>query len=205
MPEQAVVLRHPDDPGALTPLAFHFNTTFEYIFHVDHAYKHFVGGGCGVRNVVDEYVFLREDRNKIEFDQVEAELVEDVGRFERVLSKAALEAFGPEACRSVGQGLSAESARFLATMLGAGTYGSTANRIKNRIHRSQSAGDSAGQARLRYLIDRITQRDVLADYHPVVARHRWLMPLFLLGRLGKAAIHAPKVLAELRAVRRFKD
>ena len=196
----------PDDPSASHPLAFHFDMTFEYIFHVVHAYKHFSEGGCGVRNAVDEYVFLHEDGDKVDRGLVASELVlMDVDGFERVLNKAALEAFGPEACPSVGQGRSAESARFLATMLGAGTYGSTANRIKNRIHRSQSAGDSAGQARLRYLIDRITQRDVLADYHPVVARHRWLMPLFLLGRLGKAVIRAPKVLAELRAVRRFKD
>lgn len=55
-----------------------------------HAYKHFADGGCGVRHVADEWVFLQARGAEVDWGFVESEMgAMGMGGFEHALRRAA--------------------------------------------------------------------------------------------------------------------
>lgn len=99
--------------------------------------------------------------------------------------------------------LSPESKELLERMLGAGTYGNVKTRIDNRLDKFASEGACPAAARLRCLARRVLPDDAtLAEYHPLVARHKALVLFYVAGRLGKAASKLSRTVAELRKLAR---
>lgn len=193
----------PDAPGSL---AFHWDASDEYIFHVAHAYKHYAESGCGVRHALDEHVFLAVRGAEVDWGYVGRRMREmGIDGFERCLRRAAEEAFGIQASGGAGPTLSPESGELLGRMLSAGTYGNMATRVENLVGGFVSEGVSPVSAKLRYLARRVVPDDAaLAEYHPLVARHKALVPFLALSRLAKALPKLPVVLREVGEVRRFR-
>lgn len=199
----------PDAPGSLS---FHYSASDEYLFHIAHAYKHAIFCGCGIRNAVDELVFLRARGEQLDWGRVNDSLAimgAGVVDFESRLRRAAEEAFGIEAASNgLRTSLSLESASLLGWMMDSGTYGNLSKRIGNALGDSVvsegSNADGVHFIKLRYLINRLVRDErTLADYWPVVAKYPVLKPLYIVGRLGKAVLKAPKVLNEVREVYRY--
>lgn len=81
--------------SAENPCAYSFSDEDEYIYLLVHAFKHFDNSGCGIRFVVDHYVFLQRKGAGLDWDYVRAELARlELSEFEAKVSKLAKAAFG---------------------------------------------------------------------------------------------------------------
>lgn len=192
---------------ATNATSFHFSASDEYIFHIAHAFKHFLGGGCGIRCVVDECVILSARGDQLDETYVSAEMASmGMGEFEASLRCAAKEAFGEGGTSSVeGAALSLESRRLLLRMIGEGTYGNSESNLRNRLNAQLETDGDLRKAKLRYLRQRVMPSGkALKDYNETVAKHRMLKPLLLIGRLFKAMRRAPRVFRELMMIVRYK-
>lgn len=74
---------------------FHFGDEDAYIYLIVHAHKHFSNSGCGVRYVVDIWVFLRARGARMDGEYVRAQLDElGLSEFERASRQLAEHLFG---------------------------------------------------------------------------------------------------------------
>lgn len=191
----------PDAPGSRS---FHLEPTDLYLYLLDHSYKHYTGGGTGVRSAVDEYVELEALEPLIDRARLERDLAAmGMTGFESGLRAAAREAFGPRSADDAGLALSPASEEMLCYMMGAGTYGYRALRVRNRVARDVADGASPVAAKLRYLGERFMMRpEDRAAYYPRVGSSPLLLPLFVVARAGKLIARAPKVASEVVTLKR---
>lgn len=194
----------PDEPGGH---AFHFTEEIHYLFIVAHAYKHFHGGGTGIRNAVDEYVVWNAWHDRIDLGVIAPYLDEmGVRDFELRLRDVSLEAFGERACNVALPALSADADGMLAYMLGSGTYGTLENHVANDLEsRFGEDGEPAWRVKLGYLAQRISMpEETRRDLYPVLGTHKALAPLFYLARIGKLVSKLPKVARETGYITRYR-
>ena len=136
-----------------------------YFYHVLHMAKHFVHGGCGVRPFLDLWVLNHQ-------------LVENRKKRCELLSKGELIKFATAAenLSEVWFGdLEADqiSSRLEQYVLAGGTYGNIENKML--IDRTKQG------SMVKYLLSRLF--DSMQCLYPILKKHKWLYPLFLIVRL----------------------
>ena len=160
------------------PFHFYFSDEDEYLYLITHDFKHYDGSGCGIRMVLDLHYFLRKKGGALDWDYVERELEKlKLRDFERKLKRAAEEMFRE------GE-LSEETESFLLYLLGCGTYGTQSEKIRRRLDRLDQGNRK--KARRDYVRERFfPDRETVRENFPFFARHRyllWLLPVYRLGR-----------------------
>ena len=179
----------------------------EYLFHLVHMFKHWEHeGGCGIRFVVDAYVFDAAMRDRgVDAGYVRDEL-EKLGlvSFERRVRGLAALAFGGHSASGDLRvsDFTDEDAAFLRSLLTCGIYGNLGFKVQHDVERSVAAGSSDFAGRLRYLWSRIfPSRGLLVSAYPWLERRPWLIPFMPVYRLVRGlALHRRKVVGELRAL-----
>ena len=163
-----------------------------YVYMIAHEYKHFSGGGTGLRSLLDVYVYLRHSGGELDMACIAAE-TEKLGLrdFERENRDLALRLFDGEA-------LSASEEELLLYFAASGVYGTLDRRVGNRVERL--GGGARGKG--RYLLRRLfLPLEEVKAYYPFFYRHRALLPALALYRLGKIVRRWSSIRAELRALR----
>lgn len=198
---------------------YHFSDEDFYLYQTAHEYKHYFGSGTGLRTIVDEYVFLREKQDSLDWVYVEGELEKfGAGEFEGCLRRLAVDVFAGKAREegvgegtstgessgegaSLGVALPEDEAQMIAYIAGCGgAYGSIPNRVSNSVERY--GGGFSGK--MRYVWHRLFPPlgDMKAAY-PSIAKYPILIPLLPFFRLGRALTVRRKTFAvELRALRK---
>lgn len=179
----------------------------EYLFHLVHMFKHWEhGGGCGIRFVVDAYVYdvAMHDRGA-DAGYVRGELEKlDLVSFERRVRGLAALVFGGRSASGKLRpaDFTDEDAAFLRSLLTCGIYGNLGFKVKHDVERSVAAGSSDFAGRLRYLWSRIfPSRGLLVSAYPWLEGRPWLIPFMPVYRLARGlALHRRKVIGELRAL-----
>ncbi|PLS27711.1 nucleotidyltransferase family protein [Bifidobacterium parmae] len=183
----------------------------EYLFHLVHMFKHWEhGGGCGIRFVVDAYVFDAAMRGRgagaVDGAYVRRELARlGLTDFERCVRALAMVVFGD---RSAAGTLTmddlpdTDDAAFLRSLLTCGIYGNIGFKVAHDVERSVARGGGERGGRLRYLWSRVfPSRELLVSAYPWVEGRPWLVPLMPMYRLVRGlALHRRKIAAELRAL-----
>ena len=181
---------------------YHFSDEDEYIYLLVHAYKHYTGGGCGVRTLADEFVFLRKKGDNLDWDYLSGELAElHLTEFEQELSDAASHAFTRNAI------LTEQDCRIIGYMLGSGTYGNFQNHVKNEIQRTMDEeNDTVESARKRYLRNRIwISEEKMKNFYPFFYRHKMMRIVLPVYRIIKGIIiHPQDLIREARIVKRIR-
>jgi len=139
-----------------------FSKEDEYIYFIVHSAKHLIGGGIGVRTVLDAYLYVQED---LDYDYVNDQLrTLELQKFEAQLSNLARSWFG-------GEKETAETEFFGAFVLSSGTYG-------NRSNLAASGGaDSVAGAKGRHLWFSLFPRyRDMKSWYPVVKKFPPLLP-----------------------------
>lgn len=171
-------------------LEFRFTDEAEYMFHLVHGNKHFAGGGCGIRTLVDEYVFLQK-KSSMDWQWIRKEL-EKTGltAFEHQLRESALHAFSEHGV------LDESDWAMISYMLGSGTYGNIGNRIKNRLKEIQKNGETdQKKVRRQYIKKRLwPEESFVREYYPLFYRHRWMKMILPWYRILKGLYIHPKKL-----------
>ena len=175
---------------------YHFSDEDFYVYITAHEYKHYSGGGTGLRSLVDTYVYLTRFADKLDMEYIEAECEKlGIAEFERQNRSLALNLFG-------GKNLTDEEKAMLGYILFSGTYGTIENSVKNKVRKS-------GGSKVRYLLSRIIppirksdpQYGVFASFYPWFYQNRARLPLLFFYRLVKKVPESRKrVWEEIRVL-----
>lgn len=138
-----------------------------YFYHVAHAAKHFINGGCGIRPFLDDWIL----QHRVPHDDAKRQALIDLG---------GLSAFddAKKRLRDVwfaNAEHTALSSRLQEFILSGGTYGDDKTRI---IVQQKKRGGA-----VRYLFSRIfPPYNFLKHHYPILKKHRWLMPVMQVRR-----------------------
>lgn len=109
---------------------YHFSDNDFYVYMTAHEYKHFSGGGTGIRSLLDCYVYVRA--KELDFDYIGKQLETlGIADFEQKRRELALKVFE----NGDVSGLSEDEKELLHRYLYSGTYGTMENSIKSRIEK----------------------------------------------------------------------
>jgi hypothetical protein len=141
-----------------------------YFYHIAHMAKHFEGGGCGIRPLIDLWIL---DNLETADHHRRDELLEsgDLLKFANSARKLSRVWFGGEEHDPV----SLQMQDFILT---GGVYGSSQNRIA--VQQQKKGG------RVKYALSKIfLPYDVIKFHYPVLQKHRCLTPLMQVRRWCK--------------------
>ena len=176
-----------------------------YIYMLAHAYKHFTGGGIGIRNLLDIQVFLEKRGKNL-----------DLGRVERELRKLGVYEF-EQLCRSLCEKLFAGDPRqarltelerrSLLCFFTSGTFGTEENAFRNRFHRLQKKeGRITLWTKVRFVLRRLfPPMEALRRDYPDLDNAKWKIPFIILRRLLRCLFHPVKTFRELSRIHQVKE
>ena len=148
------------DPG--NRFGYHFTPDDFYVYLIAHAYKHYSGGGTGLRSLLDTYVCLKKLPLNMDYIRQETEKL-GIRDFEEQNRNLALHVFN-------GMGLTADEKALLDELCSSGAHGTAAHRAEKQI---------AKKGRLAYVLSRLTlPRQEMQRHYPVLKKAPALLPLF---------------------------
>ncbi len=201
------------DEGVKAPDSCSYSMTddYYYIYFKAHEYKHWRGGGTGLRSLVDTYVFLKSKQNSINEEKIKAEL-EKLGiyDYEQRARALSLKIFDPIlAERNMTEEiLTDDEAYFLEDFLLHGTYGSARKMTENSIEkiREQSGKKGLGGAKIKYILGRLfPPAEAYKTSYPLAYKYRILIPFVVIKRIFAMIFVRPKTsVRTLRNVFKYK-
>ncbi|MBQ7923003.1 MAG: nucleotidyltransferase family protein [Clostridia bacterium] len=177
----------PSDEGSYKMV---MSPSFAYFYHIAHMVKHYLYGGCGIRTLMDLWIFNHRIPG---FDRGDAaELLAEAGilRFEEKVYSLAEMWFSGAECDFDDRELLSQMEEYIVS---GGIYGSVENKLKlNRL-------DNPDQG--AYLRSRLFPPFERMKYeYPVLQKHKILLPFCYLKRWGRLLSKntAKKVSLELK-------
>ena len=159
-----------------------------YLYITAHEYRHYSGGGTGIRSLLDTYIYLKKEPLDMNYVAAEAEKlgIKDFEEKNRSLSL----------CLFSGEELTGTDAEMLDYILSSGANGTLKNGVRNKVNRL--GGGMRGKS--RYLLSRIfLPMKSVQNTYPFFYRHKILLPILPLYRIGKGlAVRRARVSAELK-------
>lgn len=179
-----------------------------YIFFVSHAFKHFNGGGTGLRTLADFYVYLTAKEEELNRQYLDAEFKKlRIDEFEAKMNTLCKKVFSANSHE-----LNAEETEILIKMCGNGTYGSMDNRVENSLKKIEgnlqnSPSDNrniTSRSKRIYLLRRIfPDSGYYKSYYPFLYKHKWLIPFFIPFRAVRGMFtHGKTIIREFKAVQK---
>ena len=178
---------------------YHLSNEDMYIHMIGHEYNHYNKGGTGLRSLIDTYVFIKRFENVLDVKYIERETeklgIQDFEKMNRILT---MKVFG-------GEDINPEEYKMLMKIVEAGSYGTVDIKVNNILETyNNDKHRLIHNNKIRYIFGRIfiPMRYVERGY-PFFYRHKYLMPLLILYRLGRAITSSRKdVGAEVKALRK---
>lgn len=176
---------------------YHFSDEDFYIYILAHEYKHYSGGGTGLRSVLDTYVYLKKKGEALDWAYIAGELEKlSIADFEMQNRSLALHLFGWEE-------LTEQDKEMLEYILSSGTYGTVRNRVKNKIKRF----GNGPFGKLRYVMSRLfLPMDTVRAAFPLFAKCPVLLPFLPFYRVYRGlTARKDRLRAELKALADVKS
>lgn len=160
-----------------------------YIYFTAHSYKHYRASGCGLRTLIDYYVFLKN--NKIDFDYINQELVKiDLLEFSNNISSLSLKVFDNEP-------LNQDEEEMLLFIASSGTYGTIEHRVERGIKE---------KGKFKYLWSRVfPPLSFYKMFYPRAYKSKVLIPFAWFYRLIKSPKKASKELKIISKQKKVKN
>ena len=183
---------------------YEFSHEDYYIYMIAHAAKHFSNGGMGIRNVIDEYIYLNEYENSLDFNYINEELAKlELNRFENNLKKLAKCWFGTEK-------INEEDLETIDLMgdfiIESGTYGTVSHNVLNQLM-GETTYKNIRANKFKYLWSRaFPPYSVMVRRNPSLKKWKILLPWFYFTRLLKFIFKSNKNIdAELATTKQASD
>lgn len=163
---------------------YHLSIEEEYIYILEHAFKHYEYAGVGIRYLIDMYVYLSVFKEQMDFEYIDKQIEKlQMQEFYHKSYQLCMNAFDGE--------MNDEDKEFLDFLLSCGVYGTDKQQMDNRMK---------GNSKLSYIKERIFPSDeVYQDLYPFFYKHKILLPLLPFYRLFLAMIRSPKrILKEIK-------
>lgn len=176
---------------------YHFTDEDFYIFMTVHEYKHYSGGGTGLRSLLDCFVYLRSKGDSLDWGYIEDELDKlGIGEFECKSRALAMKIFSSADLPK----LSDDEREMLEYYLLSGTYGTHKQSVENRM--DKLAAQTGSKSKLRYIMSRLfPDAEFFKAYAPFFYRHKIFLPVGWIYRIFKGfIINGKNILCELKIV-----
>lgn len=159
---------------------YHMTREDFYIYFIIHAYKHYTSAGTGVRMLLDQYLYLKKEK-ELDWEYLNGEFLEiGLTQFEqelRSLGERLLSGQGPVT-------LTEEQEEMLDSLISQGTYGTFSNLVRNGLILEGAKKVGMEKAKHRYLCRRIFPgKEYLQSNYPILKKHPSLYPMVVCGRL----------------------
>ena len=175
---------------------YHLSANDFYVYITAHEYKHYSGGGTGLRSLLDTYIIWKKLSDELDTDYIRTETDKlDITDFEQNNKQLALDLFS-------GNELSSEEQEMLEYIIFSGTYGNIKHSVDNKIEKY--GGGKKGKR--KYILSRLflSMEDIKA-YYPFFYKHKILLPGLFFYRLGRAVtVSRKKTKAQLKFLRKKK-
>lgn len=181
---------------------YHFSDEDFYIYVTTHEYKHYSGGGTGLRSLLDCYVYLKAKGDKLDFEYIEGECrklgIED---FEQRRRKLAMKVFFEGST----EGLDEKDLEMLGYYAGSGTYGNVSNRVKNSI--DDEYRKTGKRSKAKYVSNRLfPSLDYMSRSVPFVKNNPLLYPAGFVVRVWRSIFKSgSRIKREVEAVRKYDN
>lgn len=180
---------------------YHLSPEDFYIYMVVHEFKHHQTGGTGLRSLVDKYIFVSQNGDCLNWNYVFGEISKlGIVDFERQTRELAMKFF-KEALPISELNLSYDEKACLMGYANSGTYGTMQKIVSQGIDDLQcDKGKITFSDRVRYMWSRIYPgREWLKVVSPVCAKHKILLPFFLIKRMFlSVVINGGRVITEMK-------
>lgn len=165
-----------------------------YVYFTAHTYKHFHIAGCGLRTLVDYYVFLKKcgENDLLDFERINKELNKiDLVEFSNSISSLSLKVFDE-------QELSKDEMDMLLYIASSGTYGTLENAVSAGVKKKGKFG---------YFMSRIFPPVyTYKTRYPWAYKCRILLPIAWMMRTIRIMFTHPKrATAELKMIAKSKE
>ena len=168
---------------------YHMNKNDVYVYSVCHMYKHYIKFCCGLRFLVDNYLFLEKEENNLDWNYINSRLEEyGISDYENQVRRLSESVFKEKE-------LSEEEKRLLRHFTDFGIFGDDEGKIL------QQYSASGRGYYLRRLFPK--KADMLFNY-PILEKKPYLMPFMLVHRFFKGLFSIRKRAAELKTVNEIK-
>lgn len=160
---------------------YEFDREQFYVYMIAHMAKHFYETGCGIRNLVDIYVYREKYKEVLDFDVIDREL-----------DKCGLKQFEAQVSRLAYVWLTGENAdeiqEFLFVyMVDCGIYGKTENGIWSQL--AETGTDMGQFIKHPKLWHIFPNSDYMKKKYKWLERYPYLLPFAWLMRMGRALGH----------------
>ncbi|MGN1114702.1 MAG: nucleotidyltransferase family protein [Oscillospiraceae bacterium] len=162
---------------------YHFTNEDFYIYLIAHAYKHYIGGGTGLRTICDCYVYLWKMSDKLDKDYISKELKKlGAFEFENTLSSLAFKLLSDCNIKSISE-LTSDELEMLLYMSNSGTYGKYENKVNHIIDKMSDNQKFSNKQKLQYILKRaFPPMEWYKNYCPFCYRHKWAVPFYCVFR-----------------------
>ena len=181
---------------------FHFSDEDFYVYMLAHEYKHFSGGGTGLRSLLDCYVFLRNKGDSLDWTYIREQIKQlNIADFEREQRELADKIFSsvtfPE--------LSEHEQEMLDYYLTSTTYGTRTRSAENTVKKHYAKSHS--KSKFSFIRARLfPDMEFMKQYYPFFYRHKLLLPVGYVWRWIKGiATNHKKIQAEMKALRQYDN
>lgn len=160
-----------------------------YIYFTAHTYKHFANSGCGIRTLIDYYLYLKN--KELDFNYINQELDKlEIKDFSNKIIALSNKLFNDEA-------LNEEEEEMLLYIASSGTYGTIEHNAAKNIEE---------KGKFRYYMSRIfPPMSFYKKMYPWAYKTKVLIPVAWVIRFFKILFRNPKrAKAELRTIRKYK-
>jgi len=161
-----------------------------FVYFIAHAYKHFNNSGCGIRTLIDCYLYLRQ--NQLDFDYINQELEKmNLVEFSNMFCSLANKLFDE-------QELNEEEKEMFLYIASSGTYGTLENSVNKGVKE---------KGKFKYFMYRIfPPMSFYKDAYPWAYKTKVLIPVAWIVRTFRVIFRNPKKAAkELKMISKAKE
>lgn len=181
---------------------YHLSVEDFYIYITAHNYKHFSGGGTGLRSLVDTYVYLNHYAGKLDMKYIENECEKlGISEYEKQSRELAMHLLG-------GVKLTAGEYKMFDYIIFSGTYGTIDNRVSNTIKKNSNGRFG----KIKYIFQRlmvpVSEKNekyrIFASCFPWFYKSKARLPLLFFYRIGSIfTSKRSRAKAEISALRKI--
>lgn len=172
---------------------YEFSKEDFYVYMISHMAKHFYENGCGIRNLVDIYVYLDKYQDEMNREIIDKELKKcGLLDFEYHVVKLANIWLKKEECSEF-------YSQLFDYMLNCGIYGKSENGVWAQIAKqNKSSQKSIGNKKYKYYFPAL---EYMKEYYPWLEKNSWLLPVAWVcrgihGISNKESLERTKVLGD---------
>lgn len=189
-------------PDESSKYGFHFSDEDFYVYMLAHEYKHFSGGGTGLRSLLDCYVFLQHKGDTLNWEYIHEQTKQlDIADFESEQRELAEKVFSSITLPD----LTEHEQELLDYYLTSCTYGTTMRSAENTVKRHYAK--SKNKSKIGFVMARLfPDMEFMRLYYPFFYQHKLLLPVGYVWRWCKGiATNRKKLQAEMRALSKYDN